>query len=111
MVDLDIALYNDLGQVSGAAVEFYSVTLGAALYSDYLGGGKRRHFNPYLGFRVGYAHAPSQELFPLGATLGLDLYKSDVVLFGVEARNYVLFGRKQGPDYAFEPSLGLNVAY
>ena len=85
--------------------------MGAAFYSDYLGGGQRRTLNPYIGFRTGYAHAPGQSLFPLGGTLGLDLYKSERVLFGIEARACAMIGRDHGPEFMLEPALGLNFAY
>jgi hypothetical protein len=109
--DLDLDLLNDLTEARGTSVDFYALTLGTALYSDYLGGGKRRALNPYFGFRTGYAHAPHQSLFPLGGVLGLELLKSEYLLFSLEARAYGLIGRKQGPDFAVEPALGLNVAY
>lgn len=109
--DVDLDLLNDLTEARGSSVDFYALTLGTAFYSDYLGGGKRRALNPYFGFRTGYAHAPHQGLFPLGGVLGLELVKSEVLLFSLEARAYGLIGRKQGADFAVEPALGLNVAY
>jgi len=109
--DIDLDFLNDLTRARGSAVDFYSLTLGSAFYSDYLGGGKRRSFNPYFGFRTGYAHAPHQSLFPLGGVVGVELVKSEVLLFSLEARAYGLIGRKEGPDLAVEPGLGLNVAY
>ena len=109
--DLDLDLLNDLTEARGTSVDFYTLTLGTALYSDYVGAGKRRALNPYFGFRTGYAHAPHQSLFPLGGVLGLELLKSEYLLFSLEARAYGLIGRKQGPDFAVEPALGLNVAY
>jgi hypothetical protein len=109
--DLDLDLLNDLSQARGSAVDFYAVTLGTAFYSDYLGGGQRRTLNPYFGFRTGYAHAPGQSLFPLGATLGLELYKGERLLLALESRFYAMIGRKHGPDFVIEPALGLNVAY
>jgi hypothetical protein len=109
--DLDLDLLNDLTEARGTSIDFYALTLGTAFYSDYLGGGKRRALNPYFGFRTGYAHAPHQGLFPLGGVLGLELAKSEYLVFSLEARAYGLIGRKQGPDFAVEPALGLNVAY
>jgi hypothetical protein len=109
--DIDLDLLNDLTEARGTSVDFYALTLGMAFYSDYLGGGRRRAFNPYFGFRTGYAHAPHQGLFPLGGVLGLELVKSEFLVLSLEARAYGLIGRKQGPDFALEPALGLNVAY
>lgn len=109
--DIDLDLLNDLTEARGTSVDFYALTLGTAFYSDYLGGGKRRALNPFFGFRTGYAHAPHQSLFPLGGVLGLELLKSEYLVLALEARAYGLIGRKQGPDFALEPALGLNVAY
>lgn len=109
--DIDLDLLNDLTQARGSSVDFYALTVGTAFYSDYFGGGKRRRLNPYFGFRTGYAHAPHQSLFPLGGVLGIELVKSEVLLFSLEARAYGLIGRTAGPDFAVEPALGLNVAY
>src|SRR5207253_10443510 len=50
-------------------------SLGGEIYSDLLGGGRRRYMNPYLGWRVGYAHFDVDNQALLGATLGLELYK------------------------------------
>lgn len=108
---LDLDLLTSLRERRGDAIDFYIVTLGTELYSDFLGRGTRSYLNPYVGFRTGVAHAPSQPLWPLGVTLGLDLYKSDAVLFAFEARSYALIGRKEGVDFGVEPALGLNVAY
>lgn len=109
--DIDLDLLNDLTEARGSSVDFYALTLGTAFYSDYFGGGKRRSLNPYFGFRTGYAHAPHQSLFPLGGVLGVELVKSEVLMFSLEARAYGLIGRKAGPDFAVEPAFGLNVAY
>lgn len=109
MMDLD--LLTSLRERRGDAIDFYIVTIGTELYSDFLGGGTRKFLNPYVGFRTGVAHAPGQPLWPLGATLGLDLYKSKTVLFAFEARTYALIGREEGVDFGVEPALGLNVAY
>jgi len=109
--DIDIDFLHDLGSAQTSAVDFYVLTLGTSFYSEYFGAGRRRTLNPYFGFRAGYAHAPGQSLLPIGGTLGLDLYKSERVLFGFEARAYAMIGREHGPDFALEPALGLNFAY
>ena len=38
-------------------------------------------------------------------------YESSSILFAVETRAYTLIARDEGPDFAIEPALGLNVAY
>ena len=108
--DIDVDLLKDLSRSSGSAVDFYLVTLGAAFYSDYFGGGKRTALNPYFGFRTGYARAPGRSLVPLGATLGIELYKSDRVLLGFDARVYAMSGARR-PRLRARAALGLNIAY
>jgi len=109
--DIDFDFLHELASARENAIDFYVLTLGAAFYSDYLGGGRRRTLNPYIGLRTGYAHSPGQNLFPLGGTLGLELYKSERVLLGFETRAYAMIGREHGPDFVLEPALSLNFAY
>jgi hypothetical protein len=109
--DIDVDFLKDLSRSRSGAVDFYVMTLGTAFYSDYLGAGKRKLLNPYFGFRTGYAHAPGRSLFPLGGTLGIELYKSERLRLGFDARVYAMLGRKQGPDFVVQPALGLNIAY
>jgi len=109
--DVELDLLKDLSRSSGGAVDFYLVTLGTALYSDYFGGGKRRTLNPYFGFRSGYARVTGQSLLPLGGVLGVELYKSERLRFSLDSRIYAMLGRKQGADVVLQPSLGLNIAY
>ena len=47
----------------------------------------------------------------MGGVLGVELLKSEAVLLSLETRAYALIGRKEGPDFALEPGLGLNFAY
>jgi hypothetical protein len=86
-------------------------TLGGELYSDLLGGGERRHLNPYLGWRVGYARFDSDNQALIGATLGLELYKSRWFGVDAEARNYLIFGGPRGLHYGLEPAISASVAF
>jgi hypothetical protein len=108
-VDLD--LLTSLSEAGGGAIDFYFVTVGTELYSDFLGGGRNRSLNPYLGLRAGFARGPGQSYFPVGGSAGLELYKTNTLLLALESRFYALIGRKEGPDFGLEPGLGLNVAY
>jgi hypothetical protein len=110
-VSIDFDLLTNLRESGGGAIDFYVVTLGTDLYSDFFGGGRRTHLNPYFGFRIGFAHAPGQSMLPLGGTLGVDLYKTNRVLVGIETRAYAMLGRKQGADFVLEPAAGVNIAY
>ena len=86
-------------------------TLGGEVYSDLLGGGQRRSLNPYVGFRLGYARFDSDSQALVGATLGLELYKTRWFGVDVEARNYLAFGGSRGGHYVLTPALSARVAF
>ena len=111
LFDVDLDLLNDLGRTRGTAVDFYALTLGSALYSEFLGGGRRRTLNPYFGFRGGYAHMKARGFGAFGGSVGVELYKTQRLLVALESRFYGLFGADGGPDFGFEPSLSVNLAY
>jgi len=50
------------------------VTAGGAAYSDFLGRGKRRFLNPYLGLRLGYGYLDGSA-FVFSGTAGIELFK------------------------------------
>lgn len=49
-------------------------SFGGAAYSDFLGRGQRRYFNPYLGLRLGYGYLDGSR-FVVQAEAGLELFK------------------------------------
>jgi len=86
------------------------VTLGGDVYSDFLGGGQRGFLNPYLGARVGYARLAGANDLALGATLGVELWKSKYATIDADVRLFGLFGK--GPaELGLQPTLGANVAF
>jgi hypothetical protein len=95
----------------GDGLELFMTTLGGELYSELLGGGRRRTFNPYIGLRLGYARLLADDAFSLGATLGIELFKSDVVMVEVEARTYALFGLEDGTHALIQPGAAIHLAY
>jgi len=84
--------------------------LGGDAYSDFLGGGKRRFLNPYLGLRVGYASLSSHGHFATGATLGVELWKTDYATVDCDLRALGLFG-SSGAELGLQPTLGAIVAF
>jgi hypothetical protein len=86
-------------------------SIGGEIYSDLLDGAERRYLSPYLGWRAGYARFDHDNQALLGATLGLELYKSRVLGFDVEARNYLAFGGERGAHYLLSPALAACVAF
>ena len=72
------------------------LTLGGEMYSDFLGGGKRRFLNPYLGYTLGYARFLGKNEGVLGVTLGLELVKTKAITVGSERARSRLVLRRDG---------------
>ncbi len=68
-------------------------TLGGAGYSDFLGRGRRRFGNPYLGLRMGYAYVDSSR-FAIQGEAGLELWKHAHALIDVNVRATGLIGSR-----------------
>ena len=95
----------------GDGIEAFLLTAGSELYSDFLGGGRRRALNPYFGIRAGYVRLLGEDAFAAGGALGVELYKTDIVLLDLQTRAYALIGPKGGIHGAVQPSLAFNVSY
>jgi len=86
------------------------VTAGGEVFSDFLGRGKRRFLNPYLGYRVGYGRIDAEDTFVASLSAGVELYRSTYVLVDVSGRAHLLVG--DGPvGLGIEPTLGVHVAF
>jgi hypothetical protein len=92
-------------------VELFIATGGVEIYSDLLGGGKRKFLNPYLGFRVGYARLRGDGAFAPAGVLGLELWKSEVVTIELDARGFGFIQIEEDTHAALQTTLGFNVAY
>jgi hypothetical protein len=55
-------------------------------YSDFLGGGRRRYLNPYLGLRVGGGLVNDHGTFSFGGEVGVELVRSKLFLVDVTGR-------------------------
>lgn len=95
----------------GSGLDLFLATLGGELYSDFLGAGRRRWLNPYLGFRAGYARLLGRNEVAAGGTLGLEIFKADFFTLELDARFYGMFGTSAGAHLAVQPALGANVAF
>ena len=104
----DVALMHDLGDDD---INVFYASIGGEVYSDYLGGGRRRWLNPYLGFRGAYLHHQGLHEAALGATVGIELWRSDMLLFDIQARGYAAFASELGLHALLEPGLGLHMAF
>jgi hypothetical protein len=82
-------------------LDIFMATFGGDVYSEFLGDGKRRWLNPYLGLRGGYARF-----------LGTDqAVKSDFLEIDADVRLLGFFFGKLGAHAAIQPTLGANVAF
>lgn len=61
-------------------------TFGTALYSGYLGYGRRRYLNPYIGARVGYGYLSGSGAPVVAAELGVELFKHEYLLLDTSVR-------------------------
>ena len=77
----------------GAATRAAIATLGGAGYSDFLGRGRRRFGNPYLGLRMGYAYLDGSR-FAIQGEAGLELWKHEHALIDVNVRATGLIGAR-----------------
>lgn len=107
---LDVEGFRGLGSDT-SGVDLLLLTLGADVYSEFLGAGQRRWFNPYLGLRAGYARLLGDDEFAAGGTLGVEIFKSDVVTVEIDGRVYGLFGGDAGAHLVVQPALGANLAF
>jgi hypothetical protein len=109
-VDLD--LMTGLGERRAAGgIDFLVASAGGELYSDYLGGGRRRWLNPFFGFRAGYARSAEHNQLALGGSLGVEIYRSVGVFVDLQTRVYAFIGPEDGAHVGVQPLLGVNVAY
>lgn len=86
-VTLELDMFEDADGDGKAAL----ATVGGAVYSDFLGRGKRAFLNPYLGFRLGYGYLDGSR-FAFGATAGVELFKHEFVMVDVNVRGMGLLG-------------------
>lgn len=96
---------NEAGDNSSSSI---LATAGGAGYSDFLGGGKRRVLNPYLGFRLGYGYLDGHR-FVLQGEAGVELFKAKYVVLDANVRATGLIGN--GTELAFVSGLGATVAF
>jgi|GEM_PF-886836 len=92
-------------------LEMTLLTLGGEFYSDFLGAGRRKWLNPYLGLRGGYARIEGTNQILVGGTVGVELYKSDAVTLQFDSRFLEAFGGRLGNHLVIVPALGANFAF
>jgi hypothetical protein len=97
---------------SGDAANWIQLSAGGDLYSNLLGAGKRRFFNPYLGFRVAYVYADQVSELGLGGNVGLEIYRGTMLLVDSQLRAQAVFGSSaHALHLALQPTLSLSAAF
>jgi len=88
------------------------VTAGGGLYSDFLGRGRRRFLNPYLGLRLGGGGVNGRGVFAYAGELGVELVRHPHFLIDLTARAMgVLYGQSPRSDILFQGLLGVGVPF
>ena len=90
---LEIDVFDDVEDAGDGPVEGHAVlaTYGVGMYSDFLGRGRRRFLNPYLGARIGYGYL-DYHAFAVQGQAGIELFKQKYVLVDVDVRATALIG-------------------
>jgi hypothetical protein len=92
----------------------YLLTMTTATYSDFLGGGRRRFFNPYLGLRAGGAKLNGFNGLAYGADVGLEIVRFKLFLVEISGRAMGLWYHRDNPptsDIVLEGLLGVGVPF
>ncbi len=108
--DIDIArsAIADKPTVSDYAYIFLT---GFDLYSELLGGGRRKLLNPFIGFRAGYAITNGSGDFAFGGVVGVDIVKTKAVMLDLHAKVLGLVGNDAGPHVMVGPELAFSFAF
>ena len=109
--NLDIDLLTSTSKERREGVDLLTATAGSELYSNLLGGGRRRFFNPYIGFRAGYATLRGDDALLLGGSVGVELVKSSSLILDVHTRAYALVATDDRTHVFVQPALTLLAAY
>jgi hypothetical protein len=83
-------------------------TTGGAVYSDFLGRGKREIFNPYIGGRLGYGYLDGHR-FVVQGEVGLELFKQRNLVIDTSARLTGLIG--DTTDVGLVVGAGATIAF
>lgn len=90
----------------------YLFGLSVAGYSDFLGGGRRRFLNPYLGLRVGAGSIDDHGAFLFGGEVGVELVRYKLFLVDLTGRALgVIHGHNVPNDVALQGVLGVGVPF
>lgn len=109
-LELDAFREEGAGSITNG-LDVVLLTMGGEMYSEFLGSGKRKFLNPYLGWTLGYARFTGKNDALVGITLGVELYKTKAVVIDAQARAFALVFGGEGTHLGVEPMIGANVAF
>jgi hypothetical protein len=92
-------------------IDLFLATMGGEFYSDFLGGGRRKYLNPFIGWTLGYARFDGNNEAVLGFSAGVELFKTRAVTVDLQGRALGMFLSSAGSHVAVQPILGANVAF
>jgi hypothetical protein len=101
---LELDVFERAGDESRAVL----ATFGGSFYSDFLGRGRNRFLNPYLGFRMGYGYLDGSAFVFAGGG-GVELFKHKYLMIDVNAR--VMGFARENFDVALVTGGGVVVAF
>jgi hypothetical protein len=89
-------------------------TLAAGIYSERLGGGRRRWGNPHLGLVLGFGNVDDHTAGVFGGSAGVELFRSRNLLVDLQGRAQLLaYGKDDAipNDIAVEGTLAVGVPF
>jgi hypothetical protein len=96
----------------GAAARSFLFSFSLDATSDFLGGGRRRTLNPYLGLRAGGGSVNDHGTFVFGAEAGLELLRYQRFLLDVTGRALgFVYGSGTPNDVVFEGVAAVGVPF
>lgn len=110
VIELDVARHAFTDRPPGSRYTYLGLA-GFDLYSDMLGGGRRRFFNPYIGLRAGYVQSEGSGDLALGGLVGADVWKSKNALLELGLRALALIGNDRGTHLMLGPHLAFDFAF
>jgi hypothetical protein len=109
--NFDLDVMTNLDGSARHGLDLVTASLGVELYSNLLGAGRRRFFNPYFGFRAGYANRFGDDAVSVGGSLGVELVRTELVFVALDTRAYALLGTDTGSQLLLQPAAVLHLAY
>jgi len=102
----------DVLPARGADARSMLLTMGGALFSDFLGRGRRLYGNPYLGLRAGGGGVNGRGAFVYAGELGVELVHHPHFLLDVTGRAMgLLYGGSPRSDIVLQGLLGVGIPF